>query len=524
MNNTILVVDRNDKSESADLVVTNATVKRVINGEYSLQFETFKQELKSEYLKGNCVITDNNTFDVKYIQKNHSSGKITFKVEALHVLYRLKHSDYNYELGFSHLGTPKQILSKLLEGTDFTAGTVEFTESMLFSVQEATNKINAIVGLVNTLGGELDFSDNGFTINILNTIGQDNGFEIALGKNLKGITEHYDERGDEPSTSYEVNLIELKNSTQYEVNGFADLEVIGLGDTIRIVDEEMDIDITQRIISKTYNPIYAKNTTLEIAHTLETLTDDITDIKLSSVNKDTNYYGIVISEEIGVKIERYDKLAKALFNADTFKMQKGDGTGAYVDSLYFDPIAQVYKFSGTLEATFFKSGSIAIGENFSVDEDGNMVAKDGLFYGTLKSTKYESGSIGIGENFSVDILGNMKAKNGEFSGILKTTKFESGSIGIGENFSVDEDGNMKAKNGEFTGNIKGGHIEGVTIDTDKNITVGQRVYLTAEVGNPGISFGAYATIEYDSIGGALDINTPKLFLNGKRVLTTDDLK
>ncbi len=526
MDNTILLINRKTKKPIADLEVSNAqaTVKRVINGEYTLQFETFKQELKTEYLRDNSVIVDNNTFDIVYIKKNHSiGGKVAFNVEAFHVFYRLSAEKYTYELGFTKSGTPREIITELLKDTEFSVGSVEFTQNILFTIQEKTNKVNAIVALINFLGGELEFTNNGFSVNILNTIGQDNGFEITLGKNLKGITEHYDQRQGDTSIKYEVDIIELKKSIQYQVNGFSELEVIGLGDTIRIIDEDMDIDVVQRIFSKTYNPLYEKNTKLEIVGTLSTLTDDITDVEFKSVNKDTNYYGIIISPELGIQIERTDKLAKALFNANTFKMQWGDGTGAYFDSLYFDPIEKVYKFTGTLIASDIKGGTIVIGTNFSVDKDGNMVASNGIFSGKLKTTDFESGTITIGENFSVDILGNMVAKNGKFSGKLEATDFESGTIKIGENFSVDKDGNMKATDGEFTGNIKGGHIEGVTIDTNKNITVGERMKISGSFSNGGIDFGSVANIDFDPVGGALDISATALYFNNKRVLTVDDL-
>ncbi|MGV7643078.1 hypothetical protein PJN11_29150, partial [Mycobacterium kansasii] len=77
-------------------------------------------------------------------------------------------------------------------------------------------------------------------------------------------------------------------------------------------------------------------------------------------------YGVKIGPDDGIVIERYDKMAKSIFNADEFRMQKGNGSGSYTDSLYFDPINQEYEFTGVVRAGQFIGGSIQIGNNFSV--------------------------------------------------------------------------------------------------------------------------------------------------------------
>lgn len=79
---------------------------------------------------------------------------------------------------------------------------------------------------------------------------------------------------------------------------------------------------------------------------------------------------------------------------------------------------------------------------FSLDNNGNLVANNGYFKGTITSStmsnsEIKGGSININDKFFVDNQGNMIAKNGTFSGDIV-----GGSINIGNNFIVDKNGNL----------------------------------------------------------------------------------
>ena len=88
---------------------------------------------------------------------------------------------------YTYTGTPTQILSNILAGTEFSVGTVEFTDAITITVNAEITRKSLIYELANTLGGEVDYTNLGFTINILASIGKNNGFQARFGKNLKGI-------------------------------------------------------------------------------------------------------------------------------------------------------------------------------------------------------------------------------------------------------------------------------------------------------------------------------------------------
>jgi len=89
---------------------------------------------------------------------------------------------------------------------------------------------------------------------------------------------------------------------------------------------------------------------------------------------------------------------------------------------------------------------------FSLDNNGNLVANNGHFKGTITSStmsnsEIKGGSININDKFFVDNQGNMIAKNGTFSGkvtasVIEGSEIKGGSINIGNNFIVDRFGNL----------------------------------------------------------------------------------
>jgi hypothetical protein len=71
-------------------------------------------------------------------------------------------------------------------------------------------------------------------------------------------------------------------------------------------------------------------------------------------------------------------------------------------------------------------GTITVGSNFSVANDGSV---------TASSMTITGGSIKIGSNFSVDSSGNLKATNADLSGKITATSGSIGGISIGSGIS-----------------------------------------------------------------------------------------
>ena len=343
-----------------NIIKTSAKIKRVINGEFTFSYDAHESALKSEYFQPhNYVVIDSQTFDLKYVELLHEDG-LTYTIEAEHALYRLQDGESNELDGYTFLGTPTEILTDLLSGTDFSVGTIAYTEIITLSINETITRKEAITYLANYLGGELDFRDLGFTIDILDTIGLNNGFEARFGRNLVGLTKIINGRDDELDTYYKVDLYSLKNSTGYSADLLGGLELLGVGDTIKIIDDVTGLNVENRILSIQYNPVLEFATRLEIANKIELLTDAITDIETSVVYKDKEYNKVSISNEYGFRSELASKLARTTMGANSISMDKGDGEGNYTPVVYFDINEQTYIFDGLLSATAIEAVSANI--------------------------------------------------------------------------------------------------------------------------------------------------------------------
>jgi hypothetical protein len=371
----LVIVDRNTLLPLADLDTETASVAREINGEFVMTFTTPLEELKTEYIKGNSVEADDQTYDIVYYEKSGVIGGVElYSCESWHVFYRLKKDEYKY-ISYVFLGTPAQILDNLLTGTDFTVGIVEFTDSINFTVNEEKTTAQLIIDLANLLGGELEYTAKGFEINILDTIGQNNGFEISDDNNILAITELYDEREGLDSLGYEVDLIESSESDQYILLGYDQLEGLNLGDSVYLIKKSLDIDTVQRVVKIKYDPRRRKNTSIEIAENILLFTDSVNTLTQTAVTKEKSYYGITITPENGLVVERSDLKARSVFNADTWSADKGDGLGNYEQIFFFNVIDEDWEYRGNLKANSFEGGSIDIGAGtFIVDEFGNCTA------------------------------------------------------------------------------------------------------------------------------------------------------
>lgn len=356
----ITLFDKATKSKLAlldDIIIEDSiSITRQINGEFSLRFEALEADLKSEYFQSEAYVdVDGCYFDIAYVEQLHSDV-LNYSIECEHVTYRLIAEEVPY---YTFDGTPSEILSDILTGTEFLPGQIDSTEVLTFAVYEENNKLGLIKLLANKLGAEMDY--DGFKIDLKDTVGQDRGFQARFGKNIKGIKKIIDKRNNR--TCYSVDLLELKNHQDY--SGYESLETIEEGDTIRIVDEVMGLDVVNKVIKRTYNPVKAINTSLEIANSIELLTDTVTNIQRNTVAKNKLYHGIRISPDNGFESIRSDNMARGIFNSDTFALQTGDGTGQnWINKVYFDPASGKYIFDGMLSADIISALSALITPNF----------------------------------------------------------------------------------------------------------------------------------------------------------------
>jgi phage minor structural protein len=306
---------------------SNIKIKSVVNGEFTLSFVLPRNDPKWAYAQEeNFVMVDGQLFRIRtFNEVRDSSGKLLSNIQCEHVWYDA--NDCKFIPNFEMIGaTPAAILAAAFADTRFTIGTVDINLPNTDIFLSKTNPAAIVNKLIENIGGEL-VRDN-YTISFLKRIGNNNGVEFRTGKNNVEIkkstdskelctrlypygqddlditsvnggiayldsqyisnydyihTRHIDYSDiedptelknkalaefsteekdgiDKPKVTYEVSIVELKKLSGYQFETFA------LGDTVRIIDEDLNIDVNARIMEYEYYPYEPQRSKVVLAN------------------------------------------------------------------------------------------------------------------------------------------------------------------------------------------------------------------------------------------------------------------
>jgi hypothetical protein len=361
-----------------------------INGENTLTFSAVLDEKASTYITEDSIIEiDDDYFDLVYYSKNQNEdGTLTIDVEAEHISYRLNNYSLEY---FAKTGTPADILAELLDGTAFTIGTVELTDSVTYSTQEEMTKRQILMEFIKSIGGEVDF--NQFEISIVTHRGNTSPRILTSGRNIRIISKIFNKRETDeignPLVAYTCEPIQPTETP------------LALGDEILLVQKDLGIQETLRIVRLGYDPYNPLTAEIEMANFISGIEDQMYRIATTAVVKEKVYNGCRIGPEEGFVAERSDGKAKTVMNAT-------EGISIYSD---------------------LGSG---LAKNFFVGLDGRIQAK------------------GLDIDGSGTFSGDLSAAGGTFSGTLS---------GVDGTFS----GTLSGADGTFSGTISASTITGSII-------------------------------------------------------------
>lgn len=335
--------------------ILDAKIKQGINKEYNLEFTAILDSNTKNYINHNYIVeADENYFDIVTFEQYRNDAGLFVKAYCEHISYRLNKVEYDKDY-FTEDGTPEYILSKILEGTGFTVSTVDFNQIQTFSIQEKLSRRAILLEFASYIGAEIKYDK--FNISLLQRLGSITGKEFKIGKDIIGIRKLVDARekvNGIPKLAYDIDVVELKILPE-----FGQFEEFGLGDTVKVIDPDLEINTEVRIVSYEYNPLEKINSKVEIQNFFSTLADDIFRIQRDTLAKGKLYHGIRISPDMGFEAIRSDEKARAWFNSDTLAMQSKED-GQWKNKLWFDPLEGVYKFDGLLSATAIEAISAEI--------------------------------------------------------------------------------------------------------------------------------------------------------------------
>ena len=243
--------------------VMSANVRETLEGEFTLSFTVLAKSALALKVKQIAKL-DDQYFEIVQISKSLQGSLPICSVVCEHVSYVLNHEMYNIT-EFDFTGDPATGLTDLLSGTPFSAGVVDFTESITMKINQEVSRRAALMQYIAILGGEIEY--NGYNIKIRSHRGSTDYIPVMGSKNVTNVAVSYDSR--ENSSSYDIAFFKLLN--------------LAVGDNVQIVFNPLGINVKTRIISLEYNPFYRYNIRVEVGRYRPSISDTFYRIE-SSLN------------------------------------------------------------------------------------------------------------------------------------------------------------------------------------------------------------------------------------------------
>ena len=268
---------------------------------------------------------------------------------------------------------------------------------------------------------------------------------------LEAKAKEYIEKNKIGQYKYDTRVSFIDLSTTTEGTIYEKMESIELGDTVKVVYENLGIDIELRVISTTYNVLLNRYDSIDLGEKSE---------KISSSSVQTGDNVSSLSNDVGyTDVTTVNKLIAKTITADLIQAKNAKLSKAQIEELQTARI----KCTGIIEATQFELDTL-IAKMLTAD---NAVIKQTLEAGTVKvkgDITVTSGSIKIestesGTVFNVDRDGNVTANSVHITG---------GELNINDTFTVTPDGILTAQGADIQGRIEAesGLIAKFNIESD----------------------------------------------------------
>ena len=274
-------------SHALEAIGEGAVLSEALSGEQTLRFTILPEDL-SYLAKGmpildyetNPLLTDEDLtinagslFDTSNVARVEFEGQFydiasvhlignalaSFaEVTAEHVTYRLNKPEYDV-VSLNLGGTYANVLSRVLDGTDFTPGTTP-TGTLDTTVIEGVSRREALNTVAELMGGELEF--DGWTVNVVAHRGSTTRIDLMATGNVSAV-------------EVDKNLVTGENTYRIGLIRRGDLEV---GDEVQINYKPFGMNAETRIIAMTRNPYKDTDCTITVGVKIPEITDTFVDV------------------------------------------------------------------------------------------------------------------------------------------------------------------------------------------------------------------------------------------------------
>ena len=286
--------------------VISANIRETLEGEYTLTFSVLAKSALALKVKQIAKI-DGQYFEIVQVSKNLQGSLPICSVLCEHVSYLLNHEMYNIT-EFDFTGDPAAGLAQVLSGTPFTAGVVDFSESVTMKINQKVSRRAALMQYIAILGGEIQYDGN--NINIRSHRGSTEYLQVMGSKNVTNVAVSHDSR--ENASSYDISFFKLMD--------------LAVGDNVHIVFNPLGISVKTRIISLEYNPFYRYNIRVEVGRYRPSISDTFYRIENSISNVGSSVDDLqnqVYDLGVSYTIVKTLSVVGSIINV-TYEVEKGD--------------------------------------------------------------------------------------------------------------------------------------------------------------------------------------------------------
>lgn len=286
--------------------VISSNIRETLEGEFTLSFTVMAKSALALKTKQIAKL-DNQYFELVQISKSIQGSLPVCSVLCEHVSYLLNHEMYQIS-SFDFTGDPTAGLSQLLAGTPFSAGIVDFTESVTMKINQKVSRRAALMQFIAILGGEIQY--DGYSINIRSHRGSNYYIPVMGSKNVTNVAVSHDSR--ENASSYDISFFKLMD--------------LAVGDNVHIIFNPLGINVKTRIISLEYNPFYRFNIRVEVGRYRPSISDtfyrienSISNVGSSVDDLQNQVYDLGVSYTIVKTLSVVDNKINV-----TYEVEKGD--------------------------------------------------------------------------------------------------------------------------------------------------------------------------------------------------------
>jgi hypothetical protein len=505
--------------------VVSPVVSEAINREFEFSFSTVIDNDKSAHVNyQNKVEVEDNYFQIVYTEEQRTEAGLFINAQCEHVSYSLISASLT--AGFTSTGLFSAVATTLLSGTGFTVGTNQITASETISINESTNKRQVLMQLAALYDGELKFDK--YTINLLTRRGADRGVQFRYRKNLVDVSRIVDNRkkvAGLPTIAYKVNAAELEFEQGFIDDGVSSLEHYELGDTIKVIDEDLTLEVSLRIVKELHDTEQRMQGTVEIGNFVDDLTDTITQIQTTSVAKDNIYNGCSIGPDNGFVATRSDDLVQTSMNATNgIEIDLRQTTTASYTPVFYVQVdtatgtANLYLagnavFIGTVNAStiigsqIFAGGTSVGTAPFSVTTSGAVTADNLLLTGGVITIGTSNNTFRFTETDGL-WMGNTTFSSAPFRVTMSGSATANDLTLTGGRFNV----------GTGTNTLQFNTTDGLFLGSTSASTAPFKASMSGAVTATDITMTGSSTIT----GGTITGGTIRTSVTGERIVLTDD--